>query len=57
MSNKTRNWEAVNINRALITGQAQSVTEAAVNWFIKAMFGIDLSRPMREGTMWIRQGK
>jgi hypothetical protein len=57
MSNKARNWEAVNINRALITGQAQSVVEAAVNWFVKSVFGIDLSRPMREGTMWTRQGK
>jgi len=52
MSNKARNWEAVNINRALITGQATSAVEAAVNWFVKAFFGVDLGRPMNEGAMW-----
>jgi hypothetical protein len=52
MSNKARNWEAVNIHRAIITGQANNVTEAAVNWLIKALFGVDLGKPMNESLMW-----
>lgn len=57
MSNKARNWEAVNINRALITGQATSVVEAAINAIVRIVFGEDLSRPMQKGTMWTRPGK
>ena len=57
MSNKTRNWEAVHINRALITGQAESVIEAAANWFVMAFFGVDLSKPVRKGSMWTRPSK
>jgi hypothetical protein len=52
MSNKERNWEAVNINRPLITGQAQSTLEAWANAITRLLFGVDLSGEPREGSMW-----
>jgi hypothetical protein len=57
MSNKARNWEAVHVNRALLTGQASSVVEAIANWFVLTYFGVDLSNPMVKGSMWIGRNK